>query len=73
MISSFEEMRAKLPMQFRLGSFTVGYFVDYTCDSVDDLKSIPENSAMGSLAFVADPPSTYKKDSTGKWILQRSI
>ena len=43
MISSFEEMRAKLPMQFRLGSFAVGYFVDYTCDSVDDLKSIPEN------------------------------
>ena len=73
MISSFQEMKAKLPMQFRLGSFAVKYFVDYTCDSVDDLKSLPETSAMGSLAFVADPPSTYKKDSSGKWILQRSI
>ena len=73
MISSFQEMKAKLPLQFRLGSFAVKYSVYYTCDSVDDLKSLPETSAMGSLAFVADPPSTYKKDSSGKWILQRSI
>ena len=63
-------MRNKLPMQFKLGSFTVNYIVSYTCDTTDDLKLLPENCAMGSLAYVADPPSTYKKNSSGEWVLQ---
>ena len=72
MISSYQEMRDKLPMQFKLESYETGYFGDYVCDTFADLETLPKSCAMGSYARVITPLSIYRKNSAGDWILQYS-
>lgn len=45
------------------------YATDIT---VDDLKDLPEDCEMGSIARIITPPAIYRKNSAGKWILQFS-
>ena len=73
MISSYQEMRNKLPMQFKLESYTTEYWGDYICDTLSDLALLPKECAMGSYARVLNPLSIYRKDSAGNWILQHDL
>ena len=72
MIDAYKEMYGKLPMQFQLESFEESKMGYYICDTVDDLKNLPEDCEMGSIARVIAPPAIYRKNSDGKWILQFS-
>lgn len=67
-----ELMYGKLPMQFQLESYEESKLGDYICDTVDDLKDLPEDCEMGSIARIITPPAIYRKNSAGKWILQFS-
>ena len=71
MITSYQEMRDKLPMQFKLESSDTSYFGDYMCDTVEDLAYLPESCAMGSYARVLSTASIYRKNSSGVWVLQQ--
>ena len=48
MIDAYKEMYGKLPMQFQLESFEESKMGDYICDTVDDLKNLPEDCEMGA-------------------------
>lgn len=72
MIDAYKGMFGKLPMQFQLESFEESKLGDYICDTVDDLKNLPEDCEMGSIARIIAPPAIYRKNSDGKWILQFS-
>lgn len=72
MIDAYKEMYGKLPMQFQLESYEESKLGDYICDTVDDLKDLPEDCEMGSIARIITPPAIYRKNSAGKWILQFS-
>ena len=63
-------MRNKLPMQFRVEAYVSKFFYDYTCDTPDDLASLPDDCFGGSRAFVCTPPSIYMKNTLGNWVLQ---
>mgnify|MGYP001068121654 CR=1 FL=1 len=69
MISAYKELYAKLPTQFQLES----YEESYVCDTQEDLKNLPNNCTMGSTARVISPLAVYKRNSTGKWVLQETI
>ena len=43
MIDAYKEMYGKLPMQFQLESYEESKLGDYICDTVDDLKDLPED------------------------------
>lgn len=70
MIDAYEEMYGKLPLQFQLESFEKSYFGDFICETKEDLINLPSDCEMGSVARVISPPSVYRKNSTGIWILQ---
>ena len=72
MISAYKEMYAKLPTQFQLESYEESCLGDYVCDTLEDLKNLPDNCVMGSTARVISPLTIYRKNSEGKWILQRT-
>lgn len=72
MISAYKEMYAKLPTQFQLESYEESCLGDYVCDTLEDLKNLPDNCVMGSTARVISPLTIYRKNSAGKWILQRT-
>ena len=72
MIDAYKEMYDKLPMQFQLESHEESKLGDYICDTADDLKNLPADCEMGSVARIIDPPAIYRKSSAGKWILQFS-
>ena len=65
MISAYKEMYAKLPTQFQLESYEESCLGDY-------VKNLPDNCVMGSTARVISPLTIYRKNSEGKWILQRT-
>ena len=69
MIASYHEMTDKLPMQFQIDSSYFQTLCDFLCDTVDDLKFLPE-CAMGSRARVITPLSLYARQSNGDWTLQ---
>ena len=69
MIDAYKEMYGKLPMQFQLESFEESKLGDYICDTVDDLKDLPEDCELGRLARLLAPPALYRKDSDGHWRL----
>ena len=46
MIDAYKEMYGKLPMQFQLESYEESKLGDYICDTVDDLKYLPEDCEM---------------------------
>ena len=71
MIDAYKEMYDRLPLQFQLESFDESYFGDFICDTKDDLESLPSDCEMGSIARVIAPPSIYRKNSAGRWILQK--
>ena len=70
MISVYTDMVGKLPLQFQLESYDESYFGDFYCDTKDDLADLPKDCEIGSIARVINPPSIYRKNSSGKWILQ---
>lgn len=41
---------------------------EFVVDSPDDLKTLPNNSAMGSVALCLKDGSVYVKDSKGQWV-----
>ena len=47
MIDAYKEMYGKLPMQFQLESYEESKLGDYICDTVDDLKDLPEDVWLG--------------------------
>ena len=51
MISAYKELYAKLPTQFQLESYEESCLGDYVCDTQEDLKNLPNNCTMGSLAY----------------------
>ncbi len=73
MISAYKELYAKLPTQFQLESYEESCLGDYVCDTQEDLKNLPNNCTMGSTARVISPLAVYKRNSTGKWVLQETI
>lgn len=73
MISAYNDMVEKLPLQFRLEDCDKSYFGDFICDTKDDLKSLPTDCAMGSIARVIELPSIYRKSASGTWVLQKSV
>lgn len=73
MIVSYQEMRDKLPMEFKLEIYTDMFFGDYICDTLDDIADLPKNCAMGSCARVINPLSIYCKNSHSEWVLQRAM
>lgn len=73
MISAYNDMVEKLPLQFRLEAYDESYFGDFICDTKDDLNSLPTDCAMGSIARVIEPPSIYRKSSSGTWVLQKRV
>ena len=66
MIDAYKEMYGKLPMQFQLESFEESKLGDYICDTVDDLKDLPEDCEMGSIARIIAPnfSDTYLRISS---------
>lgn len=72
MIESYQEMVDKLPQQFQVAPFYSQMIGDYLCDTVEDLKLLPEDCALGSRARVISPLSLYARQSSGKWILQET-
>ena len=73
MISAYKELYAKLPTQFQLESYEESCLGDYVCDTQEDLKNLTNNCTMGSTARVISPLAVYKRNSTGKWVLQETI
>ena len=51
MIDAYKEMYGKLPMQFQLESYEESKLGDYICDTVDDLKDLPEDCEMGTVSY----------------------
>lgn len=70
MIDVYTEMVSELPQQFQLERYKDSYIGDFVCDTVDGLDSLPEDCEMGSIARVIEPPSIYRKQSTGTWKFQ---
>ena len=65
MIDAYKEMYGKLPMQFQLESYEESKLGDYICDTVDDLKDLPEDCEMGSIARIITPPAIYRRTQPG--------
>ena len=62
MISAYKEMYAKLPTQFQLEAYEESCLGNYVCDTLEDLKNLPDNCVMGSTARVISPLTIYRKN-----------
>lgn len=71
MIRSLAEMEGMLPQQFQIDLYSTQIAGFYVCDTYEDLQDLPE-CGLGSIAYVAAPPSEYAKASTGEWVCQRT-
>ena len=59
-------------MAFKLISTNgqVQYNIDeFALDSVDELKKLPQRSAMGSTAIILSTGDVYVKNGKGEWVL----
>lgn len=71
-MSYYEKMLKLLPGQFRLESYDSRRICEFICESVKDLDGLPEDCEMGSVARIIEPPAIYRKNSSGRWIVQQS-
>ena len=65
MIDAYKEMYGKLPMQFQLESYEESKLGDYICDTVDDLKDLPEDCEMGSIARIITRLQSIERTQPG--------
>lgn len=68
----YGKMIGLLPGQFRMEAYETHRICEFICDTVEDIKSLPEDCEMGSTARIVSPPAIYRKMSTGRWVLQRT-